>query len=656
MKTRILFLLLSFFALTAHAQNDPKTIYAGSANSGTIYNGVLGAKGALIAPEGTHAPKYANAPYVGRIQYNIETGFFEGNDGTKWVEFSLSQNLKDSLKLMAQKFPLKADLVNGKVPLTQINDALLGAVNYQGTYNAATNTPALPNATSSKGKYWVVNIAGTQQGENFKVRDWVISNGVIWGRLPNAADVDITPTIGSNNAVSSDGVAFALLQKANDNAVLHKAGSETITGVKIFDVSPKVPNGTTAYDPVNVLQWQEKANDVDVVKVTGTQVVGGSKTFSEYLVTPGGIISDTGTANYITNLNIPEGTEATHAVRKSQLDLKANTSSTLTVASGLIGTGANLNLYNITGLYICQSNAVASSGLNFPAGGITAGKLEVVKYDGSNTFYQTYHTYSDVNKMFYRSCYNGTFSDWKTVANESELSGKANLIGNNAFTGNNNYNGVLAIKNPTTQTDQWNFSVGTTGLLNLINLYQTAGAAFSMDYLGNATFGGKVKVANPVAALDAVNLQTMNSALVQKVDWTDADNKFAPIIGDVVFKGNKAFESALTLSTAGSLPNHAVNVGQMQAYVTTVMNVINASATLDFSATEIQNNNDLTVSVPGAALGDIVVLGVPAESIRFNSLFCAWVSAPNVVTVRYNLYGSASQNPASGVFKIRVMK
>lgn len=74
---------------------------------------------------------------------------------------------------------------SGKVPLSQVNDVLLGAVNYQGNYNAANNTPALPSATGNKGKYYVVTNSGTQQGLEFNSGDWIISNGTIWEKVDN---------------------------------------------------------------------------------------------------------------------------------------------------------------------------------------------------------------------------------------------------------------------------------------------------------------------------------------------------------------------------------------------------------------------------------------------------------------------------------------
>jgi hypothetical protein len=76
---------------------------------------------------------------------------------------------------------------NGKVPLVQINDALIGNVNFQGLWNAATNTPTLANppASGTKGYYYIVSTAGTFAGISFEVGDWIISNGTAWGKVDN---------------------------------------------------------------------------------------------------------------------------------------------------------------------------------------------------------------------------------------------------------------------------------------------------------------------------------------------------------------------------------------------------------------------------------------------------------------------------------------
>jgi hypothetical protein len=85
-------------------------------------------------------------------------------------------------------------------------------------------------------------------------------------------------------------------------------------------------------------------------------------------------------------------------------------------------------------------------------------------------------------------------------------------------------------------------------------------------------------------------------------------------------------------------------------------NGLTGSGTLDFPSTGAHSSSDLTITVTGAADGDIVILGVPNASVTNDSNYTAWVSTANTVTVRFNHYGSGNSNPASGPFKVYVIK
>jgi len=88
----------------------------------------------------------------------------------------------------------------------------------------------------------------------------------------------------------------------------------------------------------------------------------------------------------------------------------------------------------------------------------------------------------------------------------------------------------------------------------------------------------------------------------------------------------------------------------------TVNHGLTGSATLDFPSTNAQLSADLTITVTGAADGDVVSLGVPNAAVNANTSYSAWVSAANTVTVRFNNYSSGTVNPASGSFKVFVTK
>jgi len=76
-----------------------------------------------------------------------------------------------------------------KVPTTQLPDAVLGALKYKGNWNASTNSPIIPPATSAnQGWYYKVTTTGATSisGVNdWKVGDWIVSNGANWDKVDN---------------------------------------------------------------------------------------------------------------------------------------------------------------------------------------------------------------------------------------------------------------------------------------------------------------------------------------------------------------------------------------------------------------------------------------------------------------------------------------
>ena len=76
---------------------------------------------------------------------------------------------------------------NNYIPISQIPISLLGAVRYQTTWDASTNTPtlALPPTASTKGYYYIVSVAGTFNSVSYNIGDWIISDGTAWQKIDN---------------------------------------------------------------------------------------------------------------------------------------------------------------------------------------------------------------------------------------------------------------------------------------------------------------------------------------------------------------------------------------------------------------------------------------------------------------------------------------
>jgi len=90
----------------------------------------------------------------------------------------------------------------GKVPVSELPAAVLGALSYQGTWDASTNTPTLTSSVGTKGYYYVVSVAGNTNLNgitDWLVGDWAVYNGTVWQKVDNTETV--TSVNGQTGAV-----------------------------------------------------------------------------------------------------------------------------------------------------------------------------------------------------------------------------------------------------------------------------------------------------------------------------------------------------------------------------------------------------------------------------------------------------------------------
>jgi hypothetical protein len=112
-----------------------------------------------------------------------------------------------------------------------------GGTNYQGTWNAATNNPALASSVGTKGYYYVVNVDGSTNLNgitDWKVGDWAIYNGTVWEKVDNTDSV--TSVFGRTGVVaavstdySSTGITNTALGASNPSTVAATTISATST-------------------------------------------------------------------------------------------------------------------------------------------------------------------------------------------------------------------------------------------------------------------------------------------------------------------------------------------------------------------------------------------------------------------------------------------
>lgn len=102
---------------------------------------------------------------------------------------------------------------------------------------------------------------------------------------------------------------------------------------------------------------------------------------------------------------------------------------------------------------------------------------------------------------------------------------------------------------------------------------------------------------------------------------------------------------------SGSINLSNVNVGTG----TTMTRLLSATAALDFPSMSDGQEEDLTITVTGAVVGDSVALGTPAAPTS-GVVFTAFVSAADTVTVRASNFSGTVIDPTSGTFRATVFQ
>jgi len=81
----------------------------------------------------------------------------------------------------------------GKLTASQLPASAIGGMIYQGVWDASTNSPAIPtSAVGNKGHYYKVSVAGSTTIDTineWKVGDWIVSNGSVWDKIDNTDQV-----------------------------------------------------------------------------------------------------------------------------------------------------------------------------------------------------------------------------------------------------------------------------------------------------------------------------------------------------------------------------------------------------------------------------------------------------------------------------------
>lgn len=256
--------------------------------------------------------------------------------------------------------------VNGKIPLSNLPEAVLGALKYQGTWNAATNSPAIPAADAGNlGWYRVINTDGTTNIggiTDWKIGDWIVSNGISWDKVDSSDQV--TSVNGQQGAVvlTKTSVGLANVDNTSDaNKPVSTATQTALDGKQGLNTKLTAISGVTAANDTLFYFTGASAGAVTAFTSVARTLVG--QTTQSAMLTAGLGLSSNGqslvtAANYAamrTLLGLVIGTDvqAYNAVLANLTNASANGQSLITAANyaamrtalGLVP-GTNVQAYN----------------------------------------------------------------------------------------------------------------------------------------------------------------------------------------------------------------------------------------------------------------------------------------------------------------------
>lgn len=167
---------------------NPYALTIGTGLSGTSYDGAS-ATTIAIANTGVVAASYGSSSKTLTATVNAQGQLTALADTNIAISYTQVSGLGTAANLNAGVANGVATLDGGgQVPLSQLPTAIQGALSYQGTWNASTNTPTLTSSVGTKGYFYVVDVAGSTNLNgitDWKVGDWAVFNGSIWQKIDN---------------------------------------------------------------------------------------------------------------------------------------------------------------------------------------------------------------------------------------------------------------------------------------------------------------------------------------------------------------------------------------------------------------------------------------------------------------------------------------
>ena len=458
--------------------------------------------------------------------------------GTSGVLSSLAFNVANGVP--------KLD-VNGKILVSQLPNSVM---EYQGTWNAATNTPTLVNGTGNQGDVYLCNVAGTTNFGagpiTFAVGDSAIYSGTIWQRAGGATgtvtSVGLTST--GNDAITITG--SPITTSGNINLGFAGTNLQYINGAGDLTTFPTLISSIGLSMPSAFSVANSPLTSNGTIAVTGagvaSQYIRGDGTLADFPTSGGGGSS----VSYYLNGGTSQGTIG--GVTYYEMSKTADT-----------GTMADFSLTGNGFIVAFLTDAGDPAQLNIPAGnwnyeiyasmsangGTPEMYAELYKYDGT--------TFTLIATSPHEILYDGTALNLYTFA----MTVPSTTL---AITDR------LAVKLYATNSGGKTTTVHTqdSHLCQIITTFSTGitalnGLTAQVQYFATGTSGTDFNISSTTAThtFNIPSASATNRGLITTGSQT--------IAGDKAFTGINSFDYGINYKTGASLANVSGYISQAYA-------------------------------------------------------------------------------------------
>jgi hypothetical protein len=124
---------------------------------------------------------------------------------------------------------------------------VVGALNYKGTWDAATNDPTLTSSVGTKGDYYVVSVSGSTNLNgitDWVVSDWCVFNGSMWQKVDNSEIIYVSNVATGTGLTGGPITSTGTVSLANTAVTIGTYGGATNVASFTVDQQGRLTNAS----------------------------------------------------------------------------------------------------------------------------------------------------------------------------------------------------------------------------------------------------------------------------------------------------------------------------------------------------------------------------------------------------------------------------